>query len=298
MPSWSARLFPAADAGACARRHRLAGDPTRAEAARGDAGAALAGASGRACERLQLHAVASFTRTGASMCRRRCGRRMVAGEKLFVDWAGDTIAVVDPATGRSGVRASSSPPLGASNFTFGGGAAGARRCRTDRCARAMRLRRSAGCRGRWCPTISARRHDPKPLALRARHQSDLPGLGRSLRLRRLPTRIRHPRDKAKVEVAVQIVERFVVLAKLRTRTFFSLAELNAAIRDCVAAINAKIMRHIGKSRAELLEVLDRPALKALPTRPYAYAEWQQHERASRPTITSRAPGTSTRCRRG
>jgi hypothetical protein len=66
-----------------------------------------------------------------------------------------------------------------------------------------------------------------------------------------------------------------VLAKLRNRTFFSLAELNAAIRDCVAAINAKIMRHIGKSRAELLEALDRPALKALPNTPYAYAEWQR-----------------------
>jgi transposase len=90
----------------------------------------------------------------------------------------------------------------------------------------------------------------------------------------LPTRIRHPRDKAKVEVAVQIVERFV-LAKLRNRTFFSLAELNAAIRDCVAAINAKTMRHIGKSRAELLETLDRPALKALPNLPYVYAQWQR-----------------------
>ena len=66
---------------------------------------------------------------------------------------------------------------------------------------------------------------------------------------------------------MQIVERFV-LAKLRNRTFFSLAALNAAIRDCVAEINAKIMRHIGKSRAELLETLDRPALKALPNAPY------------------------------
>jgi transposase len=73
---------------------------------------------------------------------------------------------------------------------------------------------------------------------------------------------------------VQIVERFVV-AKLRNRTFFSLAELNAAIRDCVAVINAKIMRHIGKSRTELLETLDRPALKALPSTPYAYAQWQR-----------------------
>jgi transposase len=73
---------------------------------------------------------------------------------------------------------------------------------------------------------------------------------------------------------VQIVERFV-LAKLRNRTFFSLAELNAAIRDCVAAINAKVMRRVGKSRVELLETLERPELKALPEEPYAYAEWKR-----------------------
>ena len=90
----------------------------------------------------------------------------------------------------------------------------------------------------------------------------------------LPTRIVRPRDKAKVEVAVQIVERFV-LAKLRNQRFFSLAELNVAIRACVAAINAKVMRKVGNSRAELLETLDRPALSALPETPYSYADWKR-----------------------
>ena len=83
-----------------------------------------------------------------------------------------------------------------------------------------------------------------------------------------------PRDKAKVEVAVQIVQRFV-LAKLRNRRFFSLAELNSAIRECVAMINAKVMRRIGKSRSELLETIDRPALNALPNAAYCYAEWKR-----------------------
>ena len=82
----------------------------------------------------------------------------------------------------------------------------------------------------------------------------------------LPTRVRKPRDKAKVEVAVLIVERFV-LAKLRNRRFFSLDELNAEIRDCVATINAKVMKPLGKSRRELLETIDRPALNELPTSP-------------------------------
>ena len=90
----------------------------------------------------------------------------------------------------------------------------------------------------------------------------------------LPARIKKPRDKAKAEVAVQIVQRFV-LARLRNRRFFSLDELNAAIRECVADLNAKIMRKLGKSRRELLETLDHPALKALPAEPYRYAEWKR-----------------------
>src|SRR6266566_2835756 len=90
----------------------------------------------------------------------------------------------------------------------------------------------------------------------------------------LPTRVRKPRDKAKVEVAVQIVERFV-LAKLRKRRFFSLDELNAAIRECVAAINTKVMRAFGKSRRELLDAVERPALRGFPVEPYQYAEWKR-----------------------
>jgi transposase len=90
----------------------------------------------------------------------------------------------------------------------------------------------------------------------------------------LPTRIRKPRDKAKAEVAVQIVQRFV-LARLRNRRFFSLDELNAAIRECVADLNAKIMHKLGKSRRELFETIERPALKALPAEPYRYAEWKR-----------------------
>ena len=82
----------------------------------------------------------------------------------------------------------------------------------------------------------------------------------------LPTRPRRPRAKAKVEVAVQIVQRFV-LAKLRNRRFFSLHELNAAIRQTVADRNAKIMRKLGVSRDELFAEIDRPALTCSPTCP-------------------------------
>jgi transposase len=66
-----------------------------------------------------------------------------------------------------------------------------------------------------------------------------------------------------------------VLARLRNRRFFSLAELNGAIRECVADLNNRVMRKLGKSRRELFETLDRGALTALPDEPYAYAEWKR-----------------------
>ena len=90
----------------------------------------------------------------------------------------------------------------------------------------------------------------------------------------LPTRVRKPRDKAKVEVAVQVVERWI-LARLRNRQFFSLAALNATIAALLRELNDRPMRQIGKSRRELFDALERPALKALPPAPYQYAEWKR-----------------------
>jgi transposase len=81
-------------------------------------------------------------------------------------------------------------------------------------------------------------------------------------------------SKAKVENGVGIVSRYL-LGRLRNRRFFSLAELNDATRECVAAINAKVMKRLNKSRNELFAVLDRPALKALPAERYSYAEWKR-----------------------
>jgi transposase len=90
----------------------------------------------------------------------------------------------------------------------------------------------------------------------------------------VPTRVRKPRDKAKVEVAVQIAQRWV-LARLRDRRFFSLAELNVAIRVLVDELNARLMRKLGASRREFFETIDRPALMSLPSQPYQYAEWRR-----------------------
>jgi transposase len=89
----------------------------------------------------------------------------------------------------------------------------------------------------------------------------------------LPTRSRKPRDKGRVEGAVLIVERWI-LARLRNRRFFSLASLNAAIDELLEDLNNRPMRHVGKSRRELFEEIERAALAPLPAVPFEYAEWK------------------------
>ena len=89
----------------------------------------------------------------------------------------------------------------------------------------------------------------------------------------MPTRSRKPRDKAKVEGAVLIVERWI-FARLRHRRFFSLADLNSAIAGLLEDLNSRPMRHIGKSRRQLFEEIERVALAPLPGVPFEYAEWK------------------------
>ncbi len=90
----------------------------------------------------------------------------------------------------------------------------------------------------------------------------------------LPARPRRPRDKAKVEAAVRIVERWL-LGRLRNRRFYSLADVTAAITDLLIWLNEqRVLRHIGRTRRQLFEEIDAPRLKPLPAEPYALAEWR------------------------
>jgi len=196
----------------------------------------------------------------------------VAGDKLFVDWAGDTIPVIDAATGEVHAAHLFVAVLGASSYTY----AEARWTET--------LPDWIGAHVNALDFLGGVMKAAVPDNLKAgitRPSRYEPGVNRTYQELAdhygfvvLPARIRKPRDKAKVEVAVQIVERYV-LGRLRHRRFFSLDELNAAVRDCVAAINAKPMRRVGKSRSELFATLDCPALKPLPAERYQYAEWRR-----------------------
>jgi transposase len=90
----------------------------------------------------------------------------------------------------------------------------------------------------------------------------------------LPARPRRPRDKAKVEAAVLIIELWL-LGRLRHRRFYSLTELNAAIGELLHQLNeVRTIRRLGVTRRTLLEELERPHLKQLPNEPYPFAEWR------------------------
>jgi len=194
------------------------------------------------------------------------------GEKLFVDFAGDTVPVFDAATCAQRLAHVFVAVLGASNYTF----AEARWSEglADWIAVHVNALRAIGgvpkaivCDNLKSGVTATCRYEP---GINRTYQELAQHYGTAI----LPTRPRKPRDKAKVEVAVQIVQRFV-LARLRNQRFFSLDELNAAIREAIADLNARIMRKLGVSRNELFAQIDKPALKALPPMPYQYAEWKK-----------------------
>ncbi|HUA22936.1 MAG TPA: IS21 family transposase [Steroidobacteraceae bacterium] len=196
----------------------------------------------------------------------------VAGEKLFVDFAGRTGEVIDADTGAAIPVQIFVAVLGASSLTY----AEATWSQKLPDWIAVHGRAFAYFGGVARQTVSdnlkagiikASFHEPlvnRTYADMARHY------GTAI----VPARPYKPRDKAKVEVGVQVVGRWI-LARLRHQRFFSLAELNAAIRVLLDDLNNRPMRGWGMSRRSLFEQLDRPALGSLPPTPYEYAEWKR-----------------------
>ncbi len=195
-----------------------------------------------------------------------------AGERMFVDYAGQTVAVIDAATGEVRQAQVFVAVLGASNLTY----AEARwtqslpdwiGCHVGAFASFGGVARQIVCDNLKAGVTLASRYEP---GISRTYQDMASHYGTAV----LPARVRKPRDKAKVEVAVQVVQRWV-LARLRHRRFFSLAELNGAIRELTADLNARPMRHLGTTRRALFEAIEGGTLLALPTEPYAYAEWRR-----------------------
>jgi len=193
-----------------------------------------------------------------------------AGEKAFVDFAGQTIPITDPATGEIWQAQLFVAVLGASNHTYA--EALASQALPHWLGAHVRAFESWG----GAPAIlvpdnlragvtKAHRYEP---ILNPSYAELAAQYGCAI----IPARPYKPRDKAKVEVGVLIAERWIAAA-LRNRTFFSLAEANRAIRERVAWLNSRPFKKLEGSRMSLFAELDRPALRPLPATPYEYAVW-------------------------
>lgn len=192
-----------------------------------------------------------------------------AGEKVFVDYAGQTMPVVDPATGEIREAQIFVGTLGASNFTYV--EATWSQTLPDWIQSHVRMfeylggvpqlvvpdnLRSGVSRACW--------YDPD---VNPTYQELATHYGTGI----LPTRPTKPKDKAKVEAGVLVVER-LILAPLRNHTFFGLPELNRELRLRLDALNDRPFQKLEGTRRSLFEAVDRPALKPLPAERYAYAE--------------------------
>ena len=196
----------------------------------------------------------------------------VAGERMFVDYAGTTLEVIDGTTGEVRECQLFVAVLGASNYTYAEATSSQRL--VDWIGSHVRAFAFFG--GVTAQTVSdnlrsgitkACFYEP---AVNRTYAEMAAHYGTAV----VPARPGKPRDKAKVEVAVQVATRWIA-AKLRNRRFFSLAEINAAIRELVMQLNARVTRHLGTSRRTLFDEIERPALKPLPVEPYVYGEWKQ-----------------------
>ena len=192
----------------------------------------------------------------------------VAGEKMFVDYAGKRVPIHDEATGSVYEAQLFVATLGASSYTFAEVTA------------SQKLDDWLGSHERafafWggVPQLVIPDNLRSAVTKSCRYE---PLVNRSYEALlehygtvAAPTRPVAPKDKAKVEVGVQVAERWI-LAVLRHRLFFSLSEANVAVAELLAKLNARVMRHVGQSRRQLYERLDQPALRPLPQAPYEYA---------------------------
>ena len=194
-----------------------------------------------------------------------------AGKKLFIDYAGQTVAIVDRQSGVCQMAQIFVAVLGASNYTY------AEATWTQALPDWIGSHVRTFSHLQALPEIivpdnlksgvtSAHRYEP---ILNATYEDMAAHYGVEI----LPARVRKPKDKAKVEGTVLLVERWV-LARLRHQTFFSLAELNAAIATLLVHLNARAFKKLPGCRRTAFETIDKPAMKPLPTTPYVYAEWK------------------------
>jgi len=195
-----------------------------------------------------------------------------AGEKAFIDYAGQTVPIIDPNTGEIQQAQIFIAALGASSYTF------AEASLSQELPSWINSHVHAFEFFGGVPEILVPDNLKSGVTKPSRYEPDINptylDLAQHYDTTVIPARPAKPKDKAKVENAVLIVERWI-LAALRNYTFFSLGELNKAIAQKLSEYNNRKFQKINATRTQLFQTIDKPALKPLPKTPYEYAEWKK-----------------------
>jgi transposase len=195
-----------------------------------------------------------------------------AGEKMFVDYAGQTVPIVNSVTGEVAEAQIFVAVLGASNYSYA--EATLSQSLPDWIGSHVRAFEFFG----GVPQLVVPDNLKSGVTRACRYEPEInqtyAEMAAHYQTAVIPARPRKPKDKAKVEVGVQIVERWI-LARLRKQTFFSLAELNRAIIALVGGLNYRPFKKLPGCRRSAFETIDRPALRPLPADRYIYAEWKK-----------------------
>ncbi len=195
-----------------------------------------------------------------------------AGEKLFVDYAGQTVPVINPQTGEVTDAQIFVAVLGASNYTF----AEATRSQAlpDWIGSHVRAFSFFG----GVPEVIIPDNLKSGVSKSCRYEPDInpsyQDLASHYNTAVVPARVRKPRDKAKAENGVLVVERWI-LARLRNQRFFSMTDLNRAISSLLTKLNNRPFKKLDGCRRSHFDSLDKPALRPLPLQAYEFAEWKK-----------------------
>jgi len=195
----------------------------------------------------------------------------VAGDKVFVDYSGKTIAIVERETGEVRPAQLFIAVLGASNYTYA--AVSWTQALPDWISAHVQM--FAFFQG--CPRLvvpdNLKSGVHKPSFYDPEINRSYARMAAHYRVGILPARPHKPRDKAKVEAGVRVAQSYI-LGRLRHLTFFSLGECQTAVHEALRRMNERPMRRLGISRQALFAAIERPALQALPPTAYVYAEWR------------------------
>ena len=194
-----------------------------------------------------------------------------AGEKLFIDYSGHTMPIIDAATGEVRRAEIFVTVLGASSYTYA--EASLSQQLPDWIASHVRCFEYMGCVPALLVPDNLRSAIKHACRYEPEGTSTYEDLARHYGTAVLPARPYKPRDKAAVENSVLLVQRWI-LARLRNRQFFALDELNAAIRELLIDLNNRPFKKLEGSRRSAFETIDRPAMKALPATRYEFAQWK------------------------